>query len=141
VIAAQRAPLPPPRQVERARTATRRRSRRARRRSHAPVRAVIALTVALFLPLLGYVWLTANVTSLSYALARTQTEKLALQEDSQRADDRIARLTSPDRLAAIAAALKMHDPNVYAVVALPAVKPQPKPAGIAFFATWFGTQR
>jgi len=141
VIAAQRAPLPPPRQIERARTATRRRSRRARRRLHAPVQAVFALTLAAFVPLIAYVWLTANVTSLTYALARADREKVALLEDSQRAEDRIARLTSPDRLAALAAAMRMHDANVYAVVTVPVAKPKPPPTGIAFFATWFGSER
>ncbi len=108
---------------------------------HAPVQAVLALAFALFLPLIGYVWLTANLTSVSYALARTEREKVALAEDTQRAEDKIARLTSPDRLSAIASTLKMHDPNVYAVVVLPVAKPQPRPTGIAFFATWFGTAR
>jgi hypothetical protein len=132
---------PPPRQVERVRSATRRRSRRNRRALHAPVRGVIALTLAIFLPLIGYVWLTANVTSMSYALARTERERIALVEETQRADDRIARLTSPDRLEAIAGVLKMHDPSVYAVVMVPVAKPPPHPAGIAFFATWFGAGR
>ncbi len=141
MIAAQRVDVAPPRQVERVRSATRRRSRRARRRMHAPVQLVIAIAVVLSLPLIGYVWLTANVTSMSYALARTERQKIALVEDAQRADDKIARLTSPDRLAALAGTLKMHDPNVYAVVTLPTVKPRPRPTGIAFFATWFGTAR
>ena len=77
--------------------------RRTRRRMHRPVFAVVTLAVAILLPLLAYVTLTANLTSLNYALARAEHKRTALLEETQRLDDRIARLQSPDRLAALAA--------------------------------------
>ncbi|MEO7039088.1 MAG: hypothetical protein ABI186_03560 [Candidatus Elarobacter sp.] len=123
--------------VERIRHATLRRTRRTRRRMHKPVLAVLTLAIAMFLPLLGYVALTSNLTSLNYALARADRDRTALVEESQRLDDRIARLKSPDRLAAVATGLKMHDPQVYAVVTLPETTVQPRPTGLAFFSGWF----
>jgi len=136
MIAAQRAPLPEPRRVIYVRAATQQRVRRTRRRMRAPVFALLTLTLLALIPLLGYVKLTANLTSLNYALVRTDRERLALLEDTQRLDEKIARLQSPDRLAALAAKLKLHDPHVYAVVRVPEPKPQPRPTGFALFA-WF----
>jgi hypothetical protein len=66
-----------------------------------------------------YVMLTANVTSLSYKLARVQGQKTALLAETLRAEDRIARLESRERLVVIALRLHMHDPQTYAVVTLP----------------------
>jgi hypothetical protein len=125
------------RRIDRVRHATKRRARRTRRRMHRPVFAVVTLAVAILLPLLAYVTLTANLTSLNYALARAEHNRTALLEDTQRLDDRIARLQSPDRLAALAAKLKLHDPHVYAVVRVPEPKAQPKPTGLAFLGSWF----
>lgn len=136
MIAAQRV-APEPRRVERVRHATLRRTRRTRRRMHRPVFAVLTLAMVMFLPLLGYVTLTANLTSENYALARAEHERNVLVEESQRLDDRIARLQSPDRLAAVATALKMHDPSDYAVVTLPEKTVRPRPNGLAFFSGWF----
>ena len=136
MIAQRRLAPEPPRRVERVRIATRRRARRTRRRLHAPVRAVLTLAVLIILPLLLYVTLTANLTALNYSLARAERERITLAEESQRLDDRIARLQSPERLAAIATALKLHDPHVYAVVRIPEPKAQPKPTGLALIGTW-----
>jgi hypothetical protein len=121
------------------RAATIRRVRRTRRRMRAPVLALLTLTIAALVPLLAYVKLTANLTSLNYALVRTDLERTALLEDTQRLDERIARLQSPDRLAALAGKLKLHDPHVYAVVRVPEPKPQPRPTGFALFA-WFSSK-
>ncbi|HEV2642301.1 MAG TPA: hypothetical protein VGT98_06325 [Candidatus Elarobacter sp.] len=137
--AAQRAPMPEPRRVVYVRAATQRRVRRTRRRMRAPVFAMLTLTVIALIPLLGYVTLTARLTSLNYALVRSDHERVALLEDTQRLDERIARLQSPDRLAALAAKLKLHDPHVYAVVRVPDPKPQPRPTGFALFA-WFSSK-
>ena len=139
MIAAQRAPLPEPRRVVYVRAATQRRVRRTRRRMRAPVFAMLTLTIIALIPLLGYVTLTARLTSLNYALVRSDREHIALLEDTQRLDERIARLQSPDRLAALAAKLKLHDPHVYAVVRVPDLKPQPRPTGFALFA-WFSSK-
>ena len=139
MIAAQRAPMPEPRRIVYVRAATQRRVRRTRRRMRAPVFAMLTLTVIALIPLLGYVTLTARLTSLNYALVRSDHERVALLEDTQRLDERIARLQSPDRLAALAAKLKLHDPHVYAVVRVPDPKPQPRPTGFALFA-WFSSK-
>ena len=138
MIAAQRA-VPEPRRIVYVRDATIQRRRRTRRRMRAPVLAVLTLTLAALVPLLAYVTLTANLTSLNYALARTDRERIALLDDTQRQDERITHLQSPDRLAALAGKLKLHDPHVYAVVRVPEPKPQPRPTGLALFA-WFSSK-
>jgi hypothetical protein len=132
VIAPQRILAEPPRRAERVREATRRRTRRTRSRLQAPVVTVVAAIVAVLVPMLLYVALTSKLTSYSYALTREENERAALLEETQRLDDRIARLRSPDRLAAIAASLKMHDPHIYAVVRVPEPKAQPRAGGFAF---------
>ena len=140
MMAAQRAPLPEPRHVIYVREATVRRARRTRRRLRAPVLAVLTLTLAVLVPLLAYVALTASLTSLNYALARAEHDRTELIDQTQRLDDRLARLQSSDRLAALAAKLKLHDPHVYAVVRVPEPKPpQPKPTGLAFLGSWFSS--
>ena len=136
MIAAQRAPLPEPRRVVHVRAATKQRVRHTRRRMRAPLLAMLTLTLVALVPLLVYVTLTARLTSLNYALVRSDLERTALLEDTQRLDERLARLQSPDRLAALAGQLKLHDPHVYAVVRVPEPKPQPRPTGFALFA-WF----
>ncbi|BDE07937.1 hypothetical protein WPS_32130 [Vulcanimicrobium alpinum] len=123
----------PPRHVERVRAATKRRVRRSKRRVHRPLFAVLALAVAALLPLLGYVTLTASITSQSYAVSRAQRERAALAEESQRLENTIARLKSPERLAQLAVQLKMHDPRVYAVVPVPLPHARPQPSGLALF--------
>jgi hypothetical protein len=125
------------RRIDRVRHATKRRTRRSRRRLNRPVFAVAMLALALLVPLLAYVTLTANVTSLSFALVRAERERTAVANDAQRLDDKIARLQSPERLAALAGKLRLHDPHVYAVVRIPEPKAQPRPTGLAFFGTWF----
>jgi hypothetical protein len=132
VIAPQRILAEPPRRAEHVREATRRRTRRARSRLNAPIVTVVAVVVGVLVPMLLYVALTSRLTSSSYALAREQNERSALLEETQRLDDRIARLRSPERLAAIASKLKMHDPGVYAVVRVPEAKAQPRASGFAF---------
>ena len=140
MIAPQRVAVAP-RHAERVKTATRRRNRRTRRRAHAPLLAVGLLTAALSIPLLAYVTLTANVTSLNYAVAREESEKTALLEETQRLDDRILQLQSPERLAALATLLRLHDPHVYAVVHVPQPKAQPRPTGFALLGSWLSGAR
>ncbi|HEY0395487.1 MAG TPA: hypothetical protein VGD01_13400 [Candidatus Elarobacter sp.] len=127
------------RRADRARHATKRRARHKRRRLHRPVFAVVTLAFAILLPLLAYVTLTANLTSLSFALAGAERDRTALVTETQRLDDKIAGLQSPERLAALAGKLKLHDPHVYAVVRVPEPKAaQPRPSGLAFLGTWLG---
>ncbi len=132
MIAPQRV-VAPQRHVERASRATKRRKRRSRVRIHRPGFAVLILAVIVLLPLLGYVKLTSDLTSMNYALASARSDRTQLLDQTQRLDDTIARLSSNERLAQLATQLKMHDPHVYAVVNLPAPNAQPKPTGIAFF--------
>jgi hypothetical protein len=125
-------PEPQPRHVERGRRATRRRFRRAQRRGYIAFFRIGGLAAALALPLMLYVMLTANLTGLNYKLAHVQAQKAALLAATMRQEDRIAKLESRERLAVIAARLGMHDPHVYAVVALPAPPPAPPSArGVA----------
>jgi len=124
------------RRLDLVRNATKRRTRRTRRRLHRPVFAVVTLACVLLGAMLLYVGLQAHLTSLNFALSRVEHERAALLDDTQRLDDRIARLQSPERLAALATKLKLHDPHVYAVVRIPEPKAQPRPTGLAFFGAW-----
>jgi cell division protein FtsL len=103
-----------------ARTATQRRIVRASRARHAvPARILGALFCVLIL-LMGYVVLTSSLTGLSYAVARAQAKREALQEETMRLDDRIAALRSDDRLAELAARLGMREPYAFGVVRIEA---------------------
>jgi len=105
--------------AERSRAATRRRFARAQRRGYLAFLRVAAVVAVFVLPLMLYVTLTANLTSLNYALTRAEAQKTELLAQTLRQDDRIAKLESRERLAALAARLHMHDPRIYAVVTLP----------------------
>jgi cell division protein FtsL len=143
MIAPQAIPTPPPgpRQSERIRTATRRRTRRTRRRNTVAFARMAALIAIVSFPIMGYVTATAHLTGLSYALERATHERSILQDETLRLDDRIAGLESRDRLASVAAQLHMHDPSAYVVVTLPGpAAPAPARHGIAFLGTasnWF----
>jgi len=119
--------------VRTAKHATQRRvSRAARSRYRALMRFCAVLAVGLTL-VMGYVTLTAHLTSLSYAVGRAQRERAALQTETARLDDQVAALSSDDRLARIAAKLKMKDPQEFALISLP---PATRPADrshLAFF--------
>jgi len=133
MIAPQALPAPAPRERIRATSATKRRTSRARRRNTVAFGRALAIVALAAIPVLIYVMLTAKLTATSYALAQANQTKATLLEESQRLDDRIARLESPERLAAVAAQLHMHDPHVYAVVAVPDAHVPAPPRGIAFF--------
>ncbi len=138
MIAPQALPQPLPSQRTplrghvRAREAARRRVRRTRLRGYAMlVRISLVFTVALA-PIMGYVLLMGNLTALNYSLAQADARKVALQEETMRLDDRIAALQSRDRLAGVAARLRMHDPHIYAVVDVPRPVLRPPSNGLAF---------
>ncbi len=133
MIAFEKLPTEPSaRHIERGRTATRRRVRHARRRSYAAFVRVGGAAAVIVVPLMLYVMLTVNLTSANYALAHAQARKAGLIAETMRADDRIAKLESRERLAAIADRLGMHDPRTFAVVTLPPVpRTMPAPHGIA----------
>ena len=97
-----------------------------RRRYAMFARVALFLSVP-FVLVMAYVALTANLTSLGYKSARAGAERDALQAQIARLDERVSQLQSPERLAALAARLGMHDPHSYAVVRLPQ-EPQPNGA-------------
>jgi hypothetical protein len=113
-------PEPQPRHVEQGRNATRRRFRRAARRPYIAFARLGAIIVLPVLPVMIYLMLTANITSLNYKLSHLLVQKAALQAETLRQEDQIAKLESRERLAAVAARLHMHDPQIWAVVTPPA---------------------
>lgn len=111
--------------VRTAKHATQRRiSRKERARYAGLLRFCAGLGVALTLVML-YVMLTARLTSLNYAVAKAERERATLQAQAARLDDRLAALSSDDRLASVAAKLHMQDPQQFAIVSLP---PPARPA-------------
>jgi cell division protein FtsB len=136
------APQPHNRHVERGKIATRRRVRRARSRGYAAFLRLAFAALAIVVPIMVYVMLVANLTSLNDRLVHADARRTELLAQTMRQDDQIAKLESRDRLAAIAARLGMRDPQVYAVVALPAPRRAPDVAhGIAFLGAmnqWWG---
>ena len=124
----------------RAATQTRRKKSSQQRYSHLG-RFVFCLTAVVIL-LMGYVMLMANLTSLNYAVARAEKERVALQDQTARRDDRIAALRSQERLAAIASRLGMRDAQAYAIVQLPQAPKPVAPSRLAVLSTlggWLGT--
>lgn len=112
-------PQPRVRNVRTARAATQtRRKKTMRQRYHHLGRFVFCLSAVVVL-LMGYVMLMANLTSLNYSVARAEKDRVALQDQTARLDDRIAALRSQERLAAIANKLGMRDAQAYAIVQLP----------------------
>jgi hypothetical protein len=120
----------------RARDAARRRARRTRLRGYGMLARILLAVVVVLAPIMGYVLLMGNLTALNYSLAQANAQKLDLEEQTMRLDDRIAALESRARLAGVAARLHMHDPATYAVVALPRPVATP-PSGIAFLGSLF----
>jgi len=136
MIAPQALPSHGPRErtsTRSARSATKRRTLRARRRNTVAFVRALGIVALAAVPVLVYVMLTAKLTSTSYALAQANQTKALLLEESQRLDDRIARLEAPERLAQVAAQLHMHDPHRYAVVDVPDARVPAPQRGIAFF--------
>jgi hypothetical protein len=120
-----------------ARDAARRRGRRTRLQGYAlPARIATCVAVVL-VPVMIYVLLMGNLTALNYSLAHATQQKIALQEETMRLDDRIAQLQSRERLAGLAARLHLHDPHVYAVVDVPGPAAVPPANGIAFLGALF----
>jgi hypothetical protein len=121
----------------RARDAARRRARRTRLQDYALLLRFGACLGVAVIVLMSYVMLTANITSLNYALARETQRKAALQDETQRLDDQIGHLRSRDRLADVANRLHMRDPQSFAVVAFPRPETTSAPSGIAVLGALF----
>ena len=117
---------PPPRiknpRVARGATQTRVRHH-SRARYTTIVRFSLVLGVAVAL-LIFYVTLTANLTGMTYAVSQAQEQRTQLQDQTARLDDQLMRMDSQDRLAGIAARLDMHEPQTFAVVRVPAARPE-----------------
>jgi hypothetical protein len=137
VIAPKAMPQQPHRGVVRARDASRRRQRRLRLNANAMLARIGACLLLVVVPVIAYVMLMANITTMNYTLARETTHKQTLQEETIRLDDQIARLQSRDRLADVAAKLHMHEAHAYAVIDLPRPVVAPPLNGIAFLGSLF----
>ena len=142
MIAQQRIPAYEiPRTHARPARSTRRRATRAKRRAYVSLGRIAVAISLVIVPLMVYVMLTSNLTGMHYAVSRVEAQRAALTDETQRLDDKIARLESRERLSAIAARLHMHDAREYAVVALPGpAGAKPKPKGVAFLGSmgdWF----
>jgi hypothetical protein len=87
---------------------------------------------------MSYVVLTSRLTGLSYAVASAEHQREAVQLESMRLDDRIAALQSDDRLATLAARLGMRDPERFAVVRLPQLRPQNDRSHVAVLSSLAG---
>jgi cell division protein FtsL len=111
---------------------TRRRNVGVRRRYRALTGICTGIGVATALVMV-WLFLVAGISRTSYDLARVNRERAALQDQTTRLDDTIARLESRDRLAAVAAKLGMSDPSSFAIVQLPPPARASAPSrGLAF---------
>jgi transposase len=122
-----------------ARTATQTRIVKNTRARYDSIVRIVACIVLTLVGVMTYLGLHSNATSLSYQLAKAQHRRDALQEQTARLDDRIAQMTSEERLAAIAAKLHMRDAQTFAVVR---IEPPPVVASrfpvLDSIAAWFG---
>ncbi|MDP9018258.1 MAG: hypothetical protein M3N19_08050, partial [Candidatus Eremiobacteraeota bacterium] len=130
--------------VRTARAATQSRRKKSSQQRYAHLGRFVLGLAAVVVLLMGYVMMMANLTSLNYAVARAEHERVALQDQTARLDDRIAALRSQERLAGIAGKLGMHDAQAYAIVQLPQ-KPHaaagPRLAVLSTLSGWLGTTR
>ncbi len=93
---------------------------------------IAVTTVGLTLAIVVYLSLMANVTRMNYDLSRSVRVKTQLVDESSRLDDKIARLSSRERLAQLAAKLHMQQPQTFAQVTLPQEHVAAAPRGLAF---------
>jgi hypothetical protein len=144
-VAAPRVETAKPRvaNVRTAKNATQKRRAHAVRSRYATIwRFSAALALGLIL-VMTYLMLTANVTSLNYAVARAERERAGLQSETMRLDDRLAQLRSDSRLARVAAKLNMRDPQQFALVKMPVQRLHNDDRHIALLSAisgWFGAK-
>lgn len=134
------APKPKPRipNPRTARNATQKRIVKTNRARYAALMRVGAVLTLVLTGLMAYVMLTSNVTSLTYAVAKAHHQRDTLLQQTARLDDRIATESSDERLAAMARKLQMSDPQLFAVVHLPAKQTATSHlAVIDSIASWF----
>jgi cell division protein FtsL len=96
-----------------------RRRRRARRLRYAGMMRVMAVTAVVVVLLMAYLAVIANMTGTNTALNAMLDQRAALQEETMRLDDQIAKLESRERLSAVAASLKMQRTSDFLVVNIP----------------------
>jgi cell division protein FtsL len=104
------------------RSASEERRVRVRRSRYTNVGRIAAIFTVLTVLVIAYLLLLANVTRLHYEASVVESRRAALQEETQRLDDEIARLSSRERLAQIAARLGMKESVAFSAVQLPAPK-------------------
>ena len=135
---------PRARNLRSARVASRQRLNRAANMRSATLWRFFSLLTVVLVLLIGYVMLISNLTGLDYSVARAERQRVALQDETSRLDDRIALLRSEERLAAIAAEFGMKDAQQFAIVTVPAERkrsaPHPRLAWLSTFGT-LGTTR
>jgi hypothetical protein len=134
-------PLPAPRLEPASRSGWRtarnasvaRRARLRRLRYRLIERTVTALGIGTAVVLV-YLALLANITRLNYDVSHVKQARAQLALLTARRDVEIARLSSRDKLEALAARLGMREPAAFAVVSLPLRHRQtaPSPRGVAF---------
>ncbi|MDQ6929430.1 MAG: hypothetical protein M3126_02020 [Candidatus Eremiobacteraeota bacterium] len=132
------------RNVRTARAATQTRRKKTTRQRHAFMGRFVFCLGAVVVLLMGYVMLMANLTSLNYAVTRAEKQRVALQDQTARLDDRIAALRSQERLAGIAGRLGMRDAQQYAIVQLPQIARPVQASRLAVLSTlggWLASPR
>lgn len=108
------------------------RRRRSLLRHYGSTARILSIVALVLAPVMVYVMLTSNLTSLNYALATAEGQRTRLQGDVQRLDDQIAHLESRDRLAQVAAKLGMRDPAHFEIVTLTPPVHDERTGGLAF---------
>lgn len=121
----------------RAREASRRRARRTRAHGYTLMVRIATVVAVVLVPVMIYVLLMGNLTALNYTLAHDTQQKIDLQAETTRLDDRIAQLESRERLAVVANGLHLHDPAAYAIVDVPRPAAAAPANGIAFLGAFF----
>ncbi len=135
------APKPQPPRIRNPRTARTATAARIAHNSRSRYGAIVRVSLGLggvLAMLLCYVTLTSNLTGLTYAVAKAESQREHLQEGNLRLEDRIAALTSDDRLAAIAARYGMVPPKHFAMVTIAAPAAVAPPAHFAFLSSLAG---
>jgi cell division protein FtsL len=100
------------------RTASELRRGRVRRSRYTVVGRIALATALATILVIGYLCLLANITRLHYETSVAERQRTELQETTQRLDDEIARLSSRERLAVLAARLHMKESAALNVVQL-----------------------
>jgi len=114
------------------RSAVLRRRAHARRLRYAGFARMFATVGVLTLAVVIYLALMSNVTRMNYDLAKRLALRTRLVDESSRLDDRIARLSSRERLGAVAARLGMGQSQEFVEVALPTPTHSLDTHGLAF---------